>query len=156
VSYTGLENLKILVGTRNVAKEKACPEALRSWLGGAFFYVGLVVVGLQEVKMDAGVTSGLGWFARAISNGGLQSRDFVRSDADEVPRSIKQLSKLAASPEVSATVSTLSEAVTSRILASAVIGSRAILCSPFTPLLHRTARALFTPPPWTPGAVGTS
>nr|ACL52966.1 unknown [Zea mays] len=39
--------------------------------------------------------------------------DFVRSDADEVPRSVKQLAKLAASPEVSATVSTLSEAVTS-------------------------------------------
>ena len=55
MSYTGLENLKILVGTRNVAKEKACPEALRSWLGGAFFYVGLVVVGLQEVEMGAGV-----------------------------------------------------------------------------------------------------
>ncbi|XP_066331179.1 protein PHLOEM PROTEIN 2-LIKE A10-like isoform X2 [Miscanthus floridulus] len=42
--------------------------------------------------------------------------DFVRSDADEVPRSVKQLAKLAASPEVSATVSTLSEAVTSGML----------------------------------------
>jgi hypothetical protein len=43
--YTRLENLKILVGTWNVAQEKASPEALRSWLGGAFFDVGLVVVG---------------------------------------------------------------------------------------------------------------
>jgi hypothetical protein len=42
--------------------------------------------------------------------------DFVHSDADEVPRSVKQLAKLAASREVSATVSTLSEAVTSGIL----------------------------------------
>ncbi|XP_008678371.1 type I inositol polyphosphate 5-phosphatase 12 isoform X2 [Zea mays] len=53
--YTRLENLKILVGTWNVAQEKASPEALRSWLGGAFFDVGLVVVGLQEVEMGAGV-----------------------------------------------------------------------------------------------------
>ncbi|XP_066381225.1 protein PHLOEM PROTEIN 2-LIKE A10-like isoform X1 [Miscanthus floridulus] len=45
--------------------------------------------------------------------------DFVRSDADEVPRSVKQLAKLAASPEVSATVSTLSEAVTSGMLRGA-------------------------------------
>ncbi|XP_066330970.1 type II inositol polyphosphate 5-phosphatase 15-like isoform X2 [Miscanthus floridulus] len=55
LSYTRLENLKILVGTWNVAQEKASPEALRSWLGGAFFDVGLVVVGLQEVEMGAGV-----------------------------------------------------------------------------------------------------
>ncbi|XP_035820101.1 type II inositol polyphosphate 5-phosphatase 15 isoform X2 [Zea mays] len=55
LSYTRLENLKILVGTWNVAQEKACPEALKSWLGGAFFDVGLVVVGLQEVEMGAGV-----------------------------------------------------------------------------------------------------
>lgn len=45
--------------------------------------------------------------------------DFVRSDADEVPRSVKQLAKLAASAEVSATVSTLSEAVTSGVLRGA-------------------------------------
>jgi len=55
LSYTRLENVKILVGTWNVAQEKASPEALRSWLGGAFFDVGLVVVGLQEVEMGAGV-----------------------------------------------------------------------------------------------------
>jgi hypothetical protein len=45
--------------------------------------------------------------------------DFVRSDADEVPHSVKQLAKLAASAEVSATVSTLSEAVTSGVLRGA-------------------------------------
>ncbi|KAJ1269257.1 hypothetical protein BS78_07G197100 [Paspalum vaginatum] len=55
LSYTRLENLKILVGTWNVAQGKASPEALRSWLGGAFYDVGLVVVGLQEVEMGAGV-----------------------------------------------------------------------------------------------------
>ncbi|XP_062214463.1 protein PHLOEM PROTEIN 2-LIKE A10-like [Phragmites australis] len=42
--------------------------------------------------------------------------DFVRSDSDELPRSVTQLAKLAASPEVSATVSALSEAVTAGIL----------------------------------------
>ncbi|RCV40689.1 hypothetical protein SETIT_9G075400v2 [Setaria italica] len=45
--------------------------------------------------------------------------DFVRSDADEVPRSVRQLAKLAASPEVSATVSSLSEAVASGVLRGA-------------------------------------
>lgn len=45
--------------------------------------------------------------------------DFVRSDADEVPRSVRQLAKLAASPEVSATVSALSEAVASGVLRGA-------------------------------------
>jgi hypothetical protein len=45
--------------------------------------------------------------------------DFVRSDADEVPRSVRQLAKLAASPEVSATVSTLSGAVASGVLRGA-------------------------------------
>ncbi|KAL6637937.1 hypothetical protein ACP70R_025509 [Stipagrostis hirtigluma subsp. patula] len=45
--------------------------------------------------------------------------DFVRSDSDELPRSVTQLAKLAASPEVSATVSALSEAVTAGILRGA-------------------------------------
>ncbi|CAN6303389.1 unnamed protein product [Urochloa humidicola] len=51
--------------------------------------------------------------------------DFVRSDADEVPRSVRQLAKLAASPEVSATVSTLSEAVASGVLRGAGSSSSA-------------------------------
>ncbi|KAL5210486.1 hypothetical protein ABZP36_006109 [Zizania latifolia] len=41
--------------------------------------------------------------------------DFVRSDSDELPRSVTQLAKLAASPEVSATVAALSEAITAGI-----------------------------------------
>ncbi|GJM96763.1 hypothetical protein PR202_ga13626 [Eleusine coracana subsp. coracana] len=45
--------------------------------------------------------------------------DFVRSDSDQVPRSIAQLAKLAAAPEVSASVSALSEAVTAGILRGA-------------------------------------
>ncbi|KAF0888314.1 hypothetical protein E2562_014159 [Oryza meyeriana var. granulata] len=42
--------------------------------------------------------------------------DFVRSDSDELPRSVAQLAKLAASPEVSATVAAISEAITAGIL----------------------------------------
>ncbi|KAG8047853.1 hypothetical protein GUJ93_ZPchr0008g12565 [Zizania palustris] len=53
--YRRLENIKMLVGTWNVGQEKASPESLRSWLGGAFYDIGLVVIGLQEVEMGAGV-----------------------------------------------------------------------------------------------------
>uniref|UniRef100_A0A0E0KJI6 Protein PHLOEM PROTEIN 2-LIKE A10 n=1 Tax=Oryza punctata TaxID=4537 RepID=A0A0E0KJI6_ORYPU len=42
--------------------------------------------------------------------------DFVRSGSDELPRSVTQLAKLAASPEVSATVAAISEAITAGIL----------------------------------------
>ncbi|GJN23177.1 hypothetical protein PR202_gb10804 [Eleusine coracana subsp. coracana] len=45
--------------------------------------------------------------------------DFVRSDSDQVPRSVAQLAKLAAAPEVSASVSALSEAFTAGILRGA-------------------------------------
>lgn len=54
LSYMRLENIKILVGTWNVAQEKASPESLWSWLGSASPDVGLVVVGLQEIEMGAG------------------------------------------------------------------------------------------------------
>jgi WD40 repeat protein len=54
LSYMRLENIKILVGTWNVAQEKASFESLWSWLGSASPDVGLVVVGLQEVEMGAG------------------------------------------------------------------------------------------------------
>ncbi|KAK3123911.1 hypothetical protein QOZ80_8AG0637880 [Eleusine coracana subsp. coracana] len=54
LSYMRLENIKILVGTWNVAQEKASYESLWSWLGSASPDVGLVVVGLQEVEMGAG------------------------------------------------------------------------------------------------------
>ncbi|PNT68462.1 hypothetical protein BRADI_3g40800v3 [Brachypodium distachyon] len=53
--YTRIENIKMLVGTWNVAQEKASPESLWSWLASASSDVGLVVVGLQEVEMGAGV-----------------------------------------------------------------------------------------------------
>jgi WD40 repeat protein len=55
MSYTRIENIKMLVGTWNVAQEKASPDSLMSWLGSASSDVGLVVVGLQEVEMGAGV-----------------------------------------------------------------------------------------------------
>uniref|UniRef100_J3MUJ9 Inositol polyphosphate-related phosphatase domain-containing protein n=1 Tax=Oryza brachyantha TaxID=4533 RepID=J3MUJ9_ORYBR len=55
LSYRRLENIKMLVGTWNVGQEKASYESLFSWLGGAFSDVDLVVVGLQEVEMGAGV-----------------------------------------------------------------------------------------------------
>ncbi|KAL6894163.1 hypothetical protein ACP4OV_008261 [Aristida adscensionis] len=45
--------------------------------------------------------------------------DFVRSDSDQLPRSVAQLAKLAASPEASAAVSALSEAVTAGVLRGA-------------------------------------
>ncbi|GJN04050.1 hypothetical protein PR202_ga21560 [Eleusine coracana subsp. coracana] len=54
LSYMRLENIKILVGTWNVAQVKASYESLWSWLGSASPDVGLVVVGLQEVEMGAG------------------------------------------------------------------------------------------------------
>ncbi|XP_072991851.1 type II inositol polyphosphate 5-phosphatase 15-like [Typha latifolia] len=54
LSYTKIENIKILVGTWNVGQEKASHDSLISWLGSAASEVGLVVVGLQEVEMGAG------------------------------------------------------------------------------------------------------
>ncbi|XP_051203092.1 type II inositol polyphosphate 5-phosphatase 15 isoform X1 [Lolium perenne] len=55
MKYTRIENIKMLVGTWNVAQEKASPDSLYSWLRSASSDVGLVVVGLQEVEMGAGV-----------------------------------------------------------------------------------------------------
>ncbi|XP_062195517.1 type II inositol polyphosphate 5-phosphatase 15-like isoform X2 [Phragmites australis] len=54
LSYTRLENIQIMVGTWNVAQEKASFDSLWCWLGSASSDVGLVVVGLQEVEMGAG------------------------------------------------------------------------------------------------------
>uniref|UniRef100_A0A2P2KMN5 Inositol polyphosphate-related phosphatase domain-containing protein n=2 Tax=Rhizophora mucronata TaxID=61149 RepID=A0A2P2KMN5_RHIMU len=53
--YTRIENLKILTGTWNVAEGKASCDSLTSWLGSAAGDAGIVVVGLQEVEMGAGV-----------------------------------------------------------------------------------------------------
>lgn len=53
--YTRIENLKILAGTWNVAQGRTSRDSLISWLGSAAGDVGIVVVGLQEVEMGAGV-----------------------------------------------------------------------------------------------------
>ncbi|XP_051118075.1 type I inositol polyphosphate 5-phosphatase 12-like isoform X2 [Andrographis paniculata] len=54
MTYTRLENIRILVGTWNVGQEKASRDSIKSWLGSAVSDVGIVVVGLQEVEMGAG------------------------------------------------------------------------------------------------------
>ncbi|KAH6786163.1 Endonuclease/exonuclease/phosphatase family protein [Perilla frutescens var. hirtella] len=54
ITYTRLENLRVLVGTWNVGQGRASHAALMSWLGSAVSDVGIVVVGLQEVEMGAG------------------------------------------------------------------------------------------------------
>ncbi|CAK7325999.1 unnamed protein product [Dovyalis caffra] len=53
--YTKIENLKILTGTWNVAQGRASRDSLVSWLGSTAGDIGIVVVGLQEVEMGAGV-----------------------------------------------------------------------------------------------------
>ncbi|KAL8166219.1 hypothetical protein V2J09_007718 [Rumex salicifolius] len=53
--YTRLEKLKILAGTWNVAEGRASSDSLISWLGSAASDADMVVVGLQEVEMGAGV-----------------------------------------------------------------------------------------------------
>ncbi|TXG51532.1 hypothetical protein EZV62_024056 [Acer yangbiense] len=56
ILYTRIENLKILTGTWNVGQGRAFHDSLISWLGSAASDVGIVVVvGLQEVEMGAGV-----------------------------------------------------------------------------------------------------
>ncbi|CAI0548935.1 unnamed protein product, partial [Linum tenue] len=55
--YTRIQNLKILTGTWNVAEGRATSDSLVSWIGSAARDVGIVVVGLQEVEMGAGVLS---------------------------------------------------------------------------------------------------
>ncbi|KAL1223087.1 Type II inositol polyphosphate 5-phosphatase 15 [Cardamine amara subsp. amara] len=53
--YSRIENLKILAGTWNVGEGRASTDSLVSWLGCAATGVEIVVVGLQEVEMGAGV-----------------------------------------------------------------------------------------------------
>uniref|UniRef100_A0A2N9EHA8 Inositol polyphosphate-related phosphatase domain-containing protein n=1 Tax=Fagus sylvatica TaxID=28930 RepID=A0A2N9EHA8_FAGSY len=53
--YTRIENLKILTGTWNVGQGRASHDSLLSWLGSVASDVGIIVVGLQEVEMGAGV-----------------------------------------------------------------------------------------------------
>jgi hypothetical protein len=53
--YTRIENVKILTGTWNVAQGRASHDSLISWLSSVGSDVGIIVVGLQEVEMGAGV-----------------------------------------------------------------------------------------------------
>uniref|UniRef100_A0A1J3CCH6 Type II inositol 1,4,5-trisphosphate 5-phosphatase FRA3 n=1 Tax=Noccaea caerulescens TaxID=107243 RepID=A0A1J3CCH6_NOCCA len=53
--YSRIENLKILASTWNVGEGRASTDSLVSWLGCAAAGVEIVVVGLQEVEMGAGV-----------------------------------------------------------------------------------------------------
>ncbi|KAG7585889.1 WD40 repeat [Arabidopsis thaliana x Arabidopsis arenosa] len=53
--YSRIENLKILAGTWNVGEGRASTDSLVSWLGCTATGVEIVVVGLQEVEMGAGV-----------------------------------------------------------------------------------------------------
>lgn len=53
--YTRIENMKILSGTWNVGQGRASRDSLMSWLGCVASDVGIVVIGLQEVEMGAGV-----------------------------------------------------------------------------------------------------
>ncbi|VAI35490.1 hypothetical protein VPH35_091877 [Triticum aestivum] len=54
--------------------------------------------------------------ADALSQAGSDLADFLRSDSDQVPRSLRQLSKLAASDHVSSAASALSESLASGAL----------------------------------------
>uniref|UniRef100_A0A7N0TZ43 Inositol polyphosphate-related phosphatase domain-containing protein n=1 Tax=Kalanchoe fedtschenkoi TaxID=63787 RepID=A0A7N0TZ43_KALFE len=53
--YTRLEKIKILTGTWNVGQGRASQDSLISWLSSAASDVGIILVGLQEVEMGAGV-----------------------------------------------------------------------------------------------------
>jgi len=54
--------------------------------------------------------------ADAVSQVGSDLAEFLRSDSDQVPRSLLQLSKLAASEPVSSAASSLSESLASGVL----------------------------------------
>ncbi|KAF5482308.1 hypothetical protein F2P56_002890 [Juglans regia] len=53
--YTRTENVKVLAGTWNVGQGRASQESLITWLHSEVSDVGIIVVGLQEVEMGAGV-----------------------------------------------------------------------------------------------------
>lgn len=85
--------------------------------------------------------------ADALSQVGSDLADFLRSDSDQVPRSLLQLSKLAASDHVSSVASTISESVASGILrALSSSSSRGAARDPSAPPLHdRILDRLFSP-----------
>ncbi|KAM0899946.1 hypothetical protein ACQ4PT_020954 [Festuca glaucescens] len=72
--------------------------------------------------------------ADALSQVGSDLADFLRSDSDEVPQSLLQLSKLAASDHVSSAASTLSESVSSGVLRA--LSSHRAARDPSSPPLH--------------------
>ncbi|XP_047045108.1 protein PHLOEM PROTEIN 2-LIKE A10-like [Lolium rigidum] len=79
--------------------------------------------------------------ADALSQVGSDLADFLRSDSDDVPQSLLQLSKLAASDRVSSAASTLSESVASGLLRA--LSSRRDPSSP--PLQDRILDRLLSP-----------
>ncbi|CAM8944022.1 unnamed protein product [Rhodiola kirilowii] len=52
--YTRKDNIKIVIGTWNVAQGRPPLESIKLWLGSAASDAGIVVVGLQELEMGAG------------------------------------------------------------------------------------------------------
>ncbi|KAM0912768.1 hypothetical protein ACQ4PT_012584 [Festuca glaucescens] len=72
--------------------------------------------------------------ADALSQVGSDLADFLRSDSDEVPQSLLQLSKLAASDHISSAASTLSESVASGVLRA--LSSHRAARDPSSPPLH--------------------
>ncbi|KAL6642599.1 hypothetical protein ACP70R_020780 [Stipagrostis hirtigluma subsp. patula] len=82
--------------------------------------------------------------ADAVSQVGSDLADFLRSDSDELPRSLLQLSKLAASEPVSAAASSLSESVASGVL-RALSSQKQQQQNPQTPLQDRILDRLLSP-----------
>lgn len=54
-TYTKQEHIKVLAGTWNVSQGRASFESLRCWLASPASEASIVVVGLQEMEMGAGV-----------------------------------------------------------------------------------------------------
>uniref|UniRef100_A0ACD5TKE5 Uncharacterized protein n=1 Tax=Avena sativa TaxID=4498 RepID=A0ACD5TKE5_AVESA len=91
---------------------------------------GLYLLYLRHRRRVVAVLS----LADALSQVGSDLADFLRSDSDEVPRSLLQLSKLAASDHVSSAASTLSESVASGVLRA--LSSHRAAADPSSPPLH--------------------
>ncbi|CAM0955608.1 unnamed protein product [Alopecurus aequalis] len=91
---------------------------------------GLYRLYLQHRRRVAAVLS----LADALSLVGSDLADFLCSDSDEVPQSLLQLSKLAASDQVSSAASTLSESAASGVLRA--LSSHRAARDPSSPPLH--------------------
>jgi hypothetical protein len=101
---------------------------------------GLYLLYLHHRRRVAAVLS----LADALSQVGSDLADFLRSDSDEVPQSLLQLSKLAASDHVSSAASTLSESVASGAL-RALSSHRAARDPSSPPLQDRILDRLLSP-----------